>query len=101
MSTLEKFFADLDEELTIKEIKKRIESEENPQKLLVEMKNGLRIVGKKFEMKQYALIELEMAEELFRICTTAIETLSGKKDLDHLDKSDKGILEDIDTTDLG
>ena len=101
MSTLEKFFADLDEELTIKEIKKRIESEENPQKLLVEMKNGLRIVGKKFEMKQYALIELEMAEELFRICATAIKTLSGKKDVDHLDKSNEGILEYTDTTDLG
>ncbi|MDP6641702.1 MAG: hypothetical protein QF381_04630 [Nitrososphaerales archaeon] len=100
MSTLEKFFADLDEKLSIKEIKKRIENGENPQKLLVEARKGLRIVGERFEMKQYALIELEMAEELFRICATAIKTLSGKKDVDLLDKSDEEI-EYADTIDLG
>ena len=100
MSTLEKFFADLDEKLSIKEIKKRIENGENPQKLLVEARKGLRIVGERFEMKQYALIELEMAEELFRICATAIKTLSEKKDVDLLDKSDEEI-EYADTIDLG
>ena len=100
MSTLEKFFADLDEKLSIKEIKKRIENGENPQQLLVEARKGLRIVGERFEMKQYALIELEMAEEPFRICATAIKTLSGKKDVDLLDKSDEEI-EYADTIDLG
>tara|TARA_B100001971_G_C17870417_1_gene372943 strand:+ start:188 stop:490 length:303 start_codon:yes stop_codon:yes gene_type:complete len=100
MSTFEKFFADLDEKLSIKEIKKRIENGENPQKLLAEARKGLRIVGERFEMKQYALIELEMAEELFRICETSIKTLSGKKDLSLLDKSDEEI-EYSDTIDLG
>ena len=101
MPTLEKFFADLDEKLSIEEIKKRMESGENPQKLLAEVKKGLRVVGERFEMKQYALIELEMAEELFRKCETTISTLSGKTDSSPQDKSVEGILKHSDTTDLG
>tara|TARA_B100001971_G_C18049874_1_gene462236 strand:+ start:243 stop:566 length:324 start_codon:yes stop_codon:yes gene_type:complete len=101
MTTLEEFFADLDEKLSLEEVKKRMKSGENPEKVLAEVRKGLRVVGKRFESKQYALIELEMAEELFRNCAKTIEALSGDKHSIHQDKSAERMLEHSDTTDLG
>ena len=100
MSALEEFFADLDEKLSINEIKKRMKNGEKPEKMLAETKKGLRIVGERFESKQYALIEVEMAEELFKTCVKTIETLSGDKHSNHQNKSADRILEHSDTTDL-
>ena len=101
MSALEEFFADLDEKLSINEIKKRMKNGEKPEKMLAETKKGLRIVGERFESKQYALIEVEMAEELFKTCVKTIETLSGDKHSNHQNKSADRILEHSDTTDRG
>ena len=101
MPALEEFFADLDEKLSLNEIKKRMKNGENPEKVLAEARKGLRIVGERFESKQYALIEVEMAEELFKTCVKTIETLSGNKHSNHQDKSADRILEHSDTTDRG
>jgi|TARA_B100000315_G_scaffold216000_1_gene215608 methanogenic corrinoid protein MtbC1 len=101
MSSLEELFANLDEKLSLNEIKIRMKNGENPEKILSEVQKGLRVVGKRFELKQYALIELEMAEELFRKCTKTIKTLSGEKYSNHNDKSAEGTLGHSDTTDLG
>ena len=101
MPTLEAFFADLDEKLSLEDIKKRMKNGENPEKVLAEVQKGLRVVGERFESKQYALIELEMAEELFRNCAKTIEALSGDKHSIHQDKSAERMLEHSDTTDLG
>ena len=101
MPTLEAFFADLDEKLSLEDIKKRMKNGENPEKVLAEVQKGLRVVGERFESKQYALIEVEMAEELFKTCVKTIETLSGDKHSNHQNKSADRILEHSDTTDLG
>jgi methanogenic corrinoid protein MtbC1 len=101
MPALEEFFADLDEKLSLNEIKKRMKNGENPEKVLAESRKGLRVVGERFESKQYALIEVEMAEELFKTCVKTIETLSGDKHSNHQNKSADRILEHSDTTDLG
>jgi len=101
MSSLEEFFADLDENHSLDEIKKRIRNGENPDKVLAEVRKGLRAVGERFELKQYALIEIEMAEQLFRICVKTIKELSGENKSSHQNKFIERVIEHSDITDLG
>ena len=79
MSILERLISDLDEKGALDEIRKQIIDGKKPENILEETQRGLQIVGKKFESKQYALIELEMADELFRKCVNLIETFSREK----------------------
>lgn len=79
MSTLENFIADLDEKSALDEIRKQMTSGKEPKKILAMAQRGLHLVGERFEKKQYALIELEMANLLFKECVNIIENLSGEK----------------------
>jgi len=100
MSTLEDFIADLDEKMALSEIRRLIENGVEPKKILAMTQKGLHIVGERFEKKQYALIELEMADLLFRECVNVIETLSGEKYAE-LNIIDDNMLKKSEMTDLG
>lgn len=100
MSILEKYIADLDEKNALDEIRKQMTNGEEPKKILASAQKGLHIVGERFEKKQYALIELEMADLLFRECVNIIETLSGEKYSRHKNFDDN-MIKKSDVTDLG
>lgn len=87
MSSVQGAVADLDESQALKEIRRRIGKGEDPDKVLEEARRGLRIVGERFNAKQYALIELEMADELFKECVKTIKSLSGKAFSGHPEKA--------------
>ncbi|MFQ6135454.1 MAG: hypothetical protein ACE5KU_06560 [Nitrososphaerales archaeon] len=78
MSSVQEAVADLDESWALNEIRRRIGRGEDPEKVLAEARRGLRIVGERFNAKRYALIELEMADELFRECVKTVKSLTGK-----------------------
>ena len=73
MVALRDAFAELDEKQTLLAIQQMIDHGEDPKEILAEARRGLHIVGERFEARQYALIELEMADELFRECVKAVE----------------------------
>ncbi|HEY4699762.1 MAG TPA: B12-binding domain-containing protein [Nitrososphaerales archaeon] len=78
MPTFQDAIAELDEKKTISEIKRRIRRGDLPDKILEEIQMGLRIVGERFKSKRYALIEIGMADELYKECLSTIESLTGK-----------------------
>lgn len=51
---------------------------EDPKKVLAEIRQGLHIIGERFEAKEYALMELEMATELFKESVKIVENLTDK-----------------------
>ncbi len=100
MSTLENFIADLDEKSALDEIRRQLASGEDSKKVLALAQKGLHIVGERFEKKQYALIELEMADLLFKECVNIIEAVSGENYLGHKNKN-SDMFQNPDLTDLG
>ncbi len=101
MSALRDAFADLDEKQTRLAIKQMIDHGEDPKVILDEARRGLQIVGERFEARQYALIELEMADELFRECVKTIEETTNRKDLEGGAKAEKRIPALSEKTDQG
>jgi methanogenic corrinoid protein MtbC1 len=89
MSALRDAFAELDEKQTLLAIQQMIDRGEDPKKILAEARRGLQVVGERFEARQYALIELEMADELFRECVKTVEEITNRKDLEGGAKAEK------------
>ncbi|MHA1360998.1 MAG: cobalamin B12-binding domain-containing protein [Candidatus Freyarchaeota archaeon] len=58
--------ADLEEEETLKIVKENLEAHEDPTKILESCKNGMTIVGDRFEKGEYFLSDMLMAAEIFR-----------------------------------
>jgi methanogenic corrinoid protein MtbC1 len=81
LSSLTKTFADLDEKNTLNEIQIRLNKGDDPEFVLLEIKEGLKLVGTKFNSKQYALIELEMADLLYSECVKKLNIIKEKKNI--------------------
>jgi len=75
MKNLREVFADLDEKAALRIVRSRLKSGEDPEKVLSDLRLGLRKVGERFEARDYALIELEMASILFKECVAEVESL--------------------------
>jgi methanogenic corrinoid protein MtbC1 len=101
MSSVQEAVADLDESQALKEIRRRIEKGEDPDKILEEARRGLHIIGERFNAKEYALIELEMADELFKECVKTVKSLSGRALLGHSEKVEGRTLRLSKKTDMG
>jgi methanogenic corrinoid protein MtbC1 len=80
MPTLRDAVANLRQEETLLVIRMMIDRGDAPKEVLAEARQGLQMVGERFEAKQYALIELEMANELYRECVKTVEELTNRKD---------------------
>ncbi len=87
MSSIRDAVADLDENQALDEIRRRIKGGEDPERVLTDARRGLQIVGERFNTKRYALIELEMADELFRECVKTVESLTGETYSGHPEKA--------------
>jgi len=62
---LSHLIADLCEEETLAAVKKKLETED-PLAILAELKNGMSIVGERFERSEYFLSDMLMATEIFK-----------------------------------
>jgi len=71
--------ASLNEKAALDEIRRRVKRGEDASKILGEAREGLRAVGERFNRKEYALIELEMADQLFRECKITLESLNSEE----------------------
>lgn len=65
MKTLARAIADLDETTALQLVRKTLGTGKDPISVLNEMREGLEIVGKRFEKGEYFLSELVMASEIF------------------------------------
>jgi methanogenic corrinoid protein MtbC1 len=70
--------ADLKEDEVIKQTKKRIESKEDPMKILEDSRKGMEIVGKRFAAGEYFLPELVFSGELLKQVTDLVKPHLGK-----------------------
>jgi methanogenic corrinoid protein MtbC1 len=70
--------ADLKEDEVIKLTKKRIESKEDPMKILEDSRKGMEIVGKRFAAGEYFLPELVFSGELLKQVTDLVKPHLGK-----------------------
>jgi methylmalonyl-CoA mutase cobalamin-binding domain/chain len=65
VKTLAKAIADLDETTALQLVRRTLDTGKDPISVLNEMREGLEIVGKRFEKGEYFLSELVMASEIF------------------------------------
>jgi len=65
VKTLARAIADLDETTALQLVRKTLGTGKDPISVLNEMREGLEIVGKRFEKGEYFLSELVMASEIF------------------------------------
>jgi methanogenic corrinoid protein MtbC1 len=70
--------ADLKEDEVIKLTKQRIESKEDPMKILEDSRKGMEIVGKRFADGEYFLPELVFSGELLKQVTDLVKPHLGK-----------------------
>ncbi len=65
-NSLVNLMADLEEDALIKEVKRRVAENDNPKGILTECREGIRIVGERFEKGDYFVADLIMSGEVFR-----------------------------------
>jgi len=83
MSSIQDAVADLDENRALKEVRRLIQGDQDPDIVVAEIRRGLNIVAERFNSSEYALIELEMADQLFKECINVVESLTGKRYAKH------------------
>ncbi|MDI9642821.1 MAG: corrinoid protein [Archaeoglobaceae archaeon] len=71
--------ADLDEQKVIEIAKKRIESKEDPFKILEDIRKATEIIGKRFEEGRYFVSDLIMAGEILKQVMELLKPLLGDK----------------------
>jgi len=69
--------ADLNEDGVLVTVEQKLEAGENPFGIIEELRNGMTIVGDRFERQEYFLSELIMAAEIFRKAMGVIEPKLG------------------------
>ncbi len=79
MSFIQDAIDDLDENRALNEIRRLIQGGQDPDIVTAEIRRGLNIVAERFNSSEYALIELEMADQLFQECMNVLESLTGKR----------------------
>jgi len=65
--------ANLDEETTLSFVTQRVESGEEPSRILEELREGMEVLGQRFEDCEYSLVELMMGAEIFKECMDIIK----------------------------
>lgn len=78
---LSHLIADLREEETLAAVKKKLETED-PLAILAELKNGMSIVGERYERSEYFLSEMLMATEIFKAAYQDVRQKLQKKAVD-------------------
>lgn len=65
--------ADLDEKTTLSLVTQRVESDDEPSKILEDLRDGMEVLGQRFADCEYSLVELMMGAEIFKECMDLIE----------------------------
>ena len=73
--TLADALADLEEETVRQMVEDRLKAEEDPFKLIEELRGGMEIVGERYRKGDYFLSELIMSSEIFKDAMSLIEPL--------------------------
>lgn len=73
--TLANTLADLEEEAVRQMVEDRLKAEEDPFKLIEELRGGMDIVGERYRKGDYFLSELIMSSEIFKDAMSLIEPL--------------------------
>lgn len=82
MAELIQLMADLEEEKLLTAVKGKLAEKENPLAILEQCREGMTIIGKRFEKGEYFLSELIMAGEMFKQVSTLVAPhLSGDQAL--------------------
>lgn len=69
---LKQVFADLNEEAVLKFVQERLEAGEDPQAILAACRDGMILVGQRYEAGEYYVSELIMAGEMFKGVTALL-----------------------------
>ena len=70
--------AEIKEDETLAEVRRALDDSTDPLKLVEGLREGMSIVGKRFEDKEYYLSELIMSAEIFKQAIALIEPHLGK-----------------------
>lgn len=74
-SPLARLVADLEEEAALEMVKQRLESGEDPLKIISECNEGMREVGQRYEQGEYFVAALIMSGEIFREVVELVQPL--------------------------
>lgn len=72
MSLLAQLVADLQEEKVLNEVKARLEAGDDPLAIIEECRQGMQLVGERFEQKEYFVSDLVMSAAIFSQVTELI-----------------------------
>ena len=65
-NTLTTLVAELEEKATLETVRQQLDGGESPKAVLDALNNGMNIVGERFAVKEYFLVELVMAAEILK-----------------------------------
>ena len=72
MGTLAQMLADLEEQGTLAQVQERLQAGDDPLVILEECREGMALIGKRFESGEYYLSDLIMAGEIFKQVGAAV-----------------------------
>ena len=78
-SSLTKNLIELEREKVLSEVKERLNQSEDPMKIFEESKQGMALIGERYQKKEYFLAELMLSGELFKEIMELIEPYLGEK----------------------
>ena len=78
-SSLTKNLIELEREKVLSEVKQRLNQSEDPMKIFEESKQGMELIGERYQKKEYFLAELMLSGELFKEIMELIEPYLGEK----------------------
>ena len=78
-SSLTKNLIELEREKVLSEVKQRLNQSEDPMNIFEESKQGMEIIGERYQKKEYFLAELMLSGELFKEIMELIEPYLGEK----------------------
>jgi len=70
---------ELEREKVLSEVKERLNKREDPMKIFEESKQGMEVIGERYQKKEYFLAELMLSGELFKEIMELIEPYLGEK----------------------
>ena len=77
-SSLTENLIELEREKVLSEVKERLNQSEDPMKIFEESKQGMEIIGERYQKKEYFLAELMLSGELFKEIMELIEPYLGE-----------------------
>ncbi len=79
ISNLTKNLIELERDKVLSEIKERLNQSEDPMKIFEESKQGMELIGERYQRKEYFLAELMLSGELFKEIMELIEPYLGEE----------------------